>query len=104
MEMLSQRFCLMESCVCSVRGDIGELAANPFSEHMQTFLFAFHSQCRHRLRLEGSDEGGSYSSLLLVTNVTPHGPDEPGRVAGGASDVYQRRDGTAAGTSISVPI
>lgn len=62
----------MESCVCSVRGDIGELAANPFSEHMQTFLFAFHSQRWHHLRLEGFlDEGGSNNSLLLVSNVTP---------------------------------
>lgn len=62
----------MESCVCSVRGDIGELAANPFSEHMQTFVFAFHSQCWHHLRPEGFlDEGGSDSSLLLVCNVTP---------------------------------
>lgn len=57
----------MESSVCSVRGDIAELAANPFSEHMQTFLFAFHSQCRHHLRLEGFlDEGGSDNSLHMT--------------------------------------
>lgn len=67
--MLSQSFCVMESCVCSVRGDIGELAANPFSEHMQTFLFAFHSHCWHHLRLEGFlDEGGSNNSLLVVSH------------------------------------
>lgn len=70
----------MESCVCSVRGDIAELAANPFSEHMQTFVFAFHSQCRHPLRLEGFvDEGGSNNSLVLVSNVRP---DKTGRLAG----------------------
>lgn len=58
--MLSQRFGLMEFCVCSLRRDITELAANPFSEHMQTFLFAFHSHRQHHLTLKAClDEDGS---------------------------------------------
>lgn len=68
--MLSQSFCLMEFCVCSVRGDIGQLAANPFFEHMQTFLFAFHSQRRHHLTPEGSvDDGWELHSFLLFDNT-----------------------------------
>lgn len=63
----------MEFCVCSVRGDIGQLAANPFSEHMQTFLFAFHSQRRHHLTLEGSVDGGGSCTVFCSSTTLPAG-------------------------------
>lgn len=102
--MLSQSFCLKELCVCSLRGDIRELAANPFSEHMQTFLFAFHSH-QHHLSLKGFlDEGGNDGTFLFVNSITSCMPDKTDRLAGGTSDVYQPcKEITAASSSSDAP-
>lgn len=57
--------------MCSLRGDIRELAANPFSEHMQTFLFAFHSHRRWDVCMkEGMETVFSPSIVSLSARQT----------------------------------
>lgn len=63
------KFQLMEFCVCSLRGDIRELAANPASELMQTFALAVDSHRQHRPtptgRLDERRSGDNFSSSVV---------------------------------------
>lgn len=78
--MLSPSFRLMDFCVGSLRGEIRELAAHPFSQRLLAFLFAFRSHCRiiSHSREVWTNEGTEAACSLSVVSLSARQTQQTG--------------------------